>query len=92
MPRWGREPRVVRWVDDVKCYQEQGFTVERFDGFDLKKHNDKQDPYFKTFAINCGLYDGEHIDLFDLQDWFDRNRDWVNGLRAERGQENGGDS
>jgi hypothetical protein len=25
--------------------------------------------------------DGEDMDLFELQEWFDRNREWINNLK-----------
>jgi len=71
--------------DEVECHME-GF-------FDIKKRNKSTyegDPknitqieLFKTYVIQCGMYDGEQIDLFDLQKWFDDNREWINSLKQE---------
>lgn len=87
MPRWSDKERckVVRQVkhDEVKCYIEWEFNIIRREGFDSEKYKRKEDPYSKTFVINCGMCDGEDIDLFDLQDWFDKNREWINSLREE---------
>lgn len=30
-----------------------------------------------------GYMDGESIDLFDLQEWFDKNREWINALKEK---------
>ena len=82
MTGWGNTKRrlVVRNVnhDEVKCYVEFGFDVIRYDGWNrVTKGCDK------TFVIRSGHCDGEAIDLFDLQKWFDENREWIDGLREE---------
>jgi len=86
MPEWGDKERwqVVRKVErqEVKCYTEWSFDIVKYDAYDCNKDKD-EDPYNKTFVLSCGMYDGESIDLFDLQDWFDKNREWINELRKE---------
>ncbi len=83
MPMWEKGPRTVRQVNnEVACYMERGFSIDRFDGYQLVEKG-HPDPYKKTFVIQCGLHDGESIDLFDLQKWFDENRDWINELKKE---------
>ena len=82
MAGWDKENRckIVRKVehDTVRSYTEFEFNVMKFDGWNYKTADCD-----KTFVINCGYCDGENIDLFDLQDWFDENRDWINSLREE---------
>ena len=79
MPQWSDQERyeIVRHVkhDEVKCYTDWEFYIQRYDEFDLKKHERKEDPYSRTY--------GENIDLFDLQEWFDKNRAWIDTLRQE---------
>ena len=87
MPGWGEKlNKSVKTVTDVKCYIEGGFDVTRHDKFDheLYKVDKDADFYSKTFVINCGQCDGEYIDLFELQEWFDRNREWINQLKKEK--------
>lgn len=88
MPGWDKDNRYkVRLTvknDVVRCYIDQGgFVVTTYDKFDRENYKALKDPYSKTFAIYTGSYDGEYIDLFDLQEWFDKNREWVNSLREE---------
>ncbi len=88
MPQWNEEQRYkrIRTIkhDEVKAYMEWEFHIMRYDGFDPQKdERNEEDPYNKTFVLSCGICDGESIDLFDLQDWFDKNREWINELRKE---------
>lgn len=82
MSGWSEDKRCedIRAIphDEVKSYIDYGMSVIRYDGYDptTKKR-------FKTFAIRAGSYDGENIDLFDLQEWFDKNRTWIDTLRQE---------
>lgn len=82
MPGWDDKERyeVMRQVkhDEVRSYIEFEFDVIKYDSYDSKKHE-----FFKAFVINCGVCDGEKIDLFDLQEWFDKNRTWIDMLRQE---------
>ncbi len=82
MSGWSKDKHygVMRAISnkEVKSYIDCGMNVIRYDGW-----NPQAKECFKTFAINCGSYDGENIDLFDLQDWFDKNREWINSLREE---------
>ncbi len=82
MSRWDEKERykTVRQVkfDEVRSYMENEFEIKTFDGYNFKNNN-----YDKTFVIRCGHCDGENIDLFDLQDWFDQNREWIDDLREE---------
>jgi len=83
MPQWDkRHHETLKTVWDVKCYMDGMFHILYFDGYN---HEDSDDPYYKTFVLRCGTYDGEYIDLFQLQDWFDANREWINELRREAG-------
>lgn len=94
MSGWGRMSSEYKYVkpehdSNVRCYIDGGFSVERYDGFvsanyeKCKLSGKYDDCYVKTFVISCGSYDGEHIDLFDMQKWFDDNRDWINSLKKE---------
>lgn len=69
----------------VRCYMEGGFSIDKFDRFVSEIYNkDKNlDCYEKTIVLSCGVCDGENIDLFDLQKWFDNNREWIDSLRKE---------
>lgn len=58
--------------NEVKSYIDHGMTINRYNDYDPKTRKAS-----KTFAICCGSYDGEHINLFDLQEWFDANRQWI---------------
>lgn len=71
--------------DEVRCYMEHELFIKKFDRINLEKYdNDKlSDFYEKTYTLNCGRCDGEDIDLFDLQKWFDNNRKWINSLKKE---------
>ena len=65
---------------DVRAYTEHGLLIEAFPRyvFDKDKWRSEQ-----TYVIDAGCMDGEKIDLFDLQDWFDKNREWINELRKQ---------
>lgn len=52
--------------------------IMKYDGLDLATGI-----FYKTFVLSCGSHDGEHIDLFELQEWFDKNREWINSLKEE---------
>lgn len=64
--------------EEVKSYIDYGMRVQRYDGYDPATQE-----CFKTFVISAGSYDGEYIDLFDLQEWFDKNRTWIDMLRQK---------
>lgn len=87
MPNWGPEQyfQSVAGIGDpeVRCYINRGVSISRYDGFNNEKYNAKEDPWFKTCIINCNGPDGEYIDLFDLQRWFDNNREMINNLKTE---------
>ncbi len=63
---------VLKTVTDVRCLIDGGFTIAKRDVI-----NPDDGPYYLE-VTGC---DGECIDLLQLQEWFDRNRDWINGLR-----------
>lgn len=83
MPQWSDKDRykTVRDIthEEVKSYIEFGMRIVKHDAYDTTQSGS----FRKTFVINCGMCDGESIDLFDLQDWFDKNREWIDGLREE---------
>jgi hypothetical protein len=82
MPTWGAKGNeVVKTVTDVTCHMEREFEIAKCDGFDLKEHEAGRDPWYKTYVLSCGRHDGEQIDLFELQRWFDENRDWIDALK-----------
>lgn len=85
MPSW-EEHKVIKYFDneDARCYMDGGFSVSTYNRFMSKIYNSdkKADCYEKTYVINCGSYDGESIDIFDLQEWFDNNREWIDSLKA----------
>ena len=70
---------------EVRCYIDQnGFQVMPMDAYNSDDHKaGVEDPFDKTFVLNCGTYDGENIDLFDLQSWFDKNREWIDSLKSK---------
>lgn len=82
MPEWPIQ-EVVKQVTEVACYMEHEFKVKKHNRFDCQKYENKEDPWEKTFVIECGVCDGEYIDLFQLQEWFDKNREWIDGLKKE---------
>lgn len=69
--------------EDARCYMEHGFSVTKYNRFvaDIYEADKNTDCWEKTYVIDCGMYDGERIDLFDLQEWFDNNREWINSLK-----------
>jgi hypothetical protein len=74
-------------VTEVECFIEREFFVRRHDKFSCEAYNRNEDPWSKTIVIDCGYYDGEKIDLFQLQEWFDRNREWIDQLRRETNEQ-----
>ena len=87
MTRWdfAKDRQLVRKVrhDEVKCYVEWEFDVARSHRHNSEKYKRGENPTERAFVLKCGVCDGEEIDLFELQDWFDENRDWINSLREE---------
>ncbi len=83
MSQWDDKERskVVREIThkEVGSYIEFGMHVTKYDAYDTTQ----ADSCRKTFVISCGMCDGENIDLFDLQEWFDKNRTWIDTLRQE---------
>ena len=92
MPGWPSEERyeVIKTVfgDEVSCYMDGRFGIKKWNKFHVEKYQKDREGDFesKTVVIDCGSTDGEQIDLFELQDWFDKNRAWINQLREKAKQ------
>tara|TARA_R110000765_G_scaffold294204_1_gene389444 strand:+ start:589 stop:834 length:246 start_codon:yes stop_codon:yes gene_type:complete len=72
--------KLIKMVDTVSCYMDGGFAVEHYSTYNY--HGDQSEE-IATVVIQCGSYDGEYINLFELQEWFDDNREWINSLKTE---------
>lgn len=89
MPEWKSEElnKVVKEVktDEVKSYLAQMFSIMKWNNYDLEKYNKKEeDCNNKTFVLSFGSsYEGDYIDLFQMQEWFDKNREWIDDLRKQ---------
>jgi len=86
MPYWEDEDnKVVKnfFNEDARCYMEGGFSVTKYSRFinSIYQSDRESDCWEKTYVIDCGACDGERIDLFDLQKWFDDNREWIDNLK-----------
>ena len=87
MPSWTTEQLSEKIRDltneDFHCYMEFGCGIRRFNKFISKEYrkDEQTDCYEKTYALRSGVCDGEDMDLFELQEWFDRNREWINNLK-----------
>lgn len=89
MAKWEKS-RSVKGVGhaEVRCYMDNGFDVRTHQELDpqLYAAGDPEPWQRVTYVLACSSYDGENINLFDLQAWFDRNRDWINELKKECGE------
>lgn len=65
----------------VRSSGDDDIEIRRYNGYN-QLYN-QEDPYFKTIGIICGCYEPGIINLFDLQKWFDDNREWINSLKKE---------
>lgn len=84
MPIWDKDvPRHVSYVTDVYCTIGAPVYIERGERFHADRYDAKADPYTKTFYFSVNGPDGEMMDLFELQKWFDDNRAWIDGLKKE---------
>lgn len=62
----------------VKCYTDGQFTIQPFYFYSPYEPPKKSIYLGKTLVLSCGSYDGENINLFQLMDWIDANRGWIN--------------
>ena len=78
-----QDNKVVKSIEhkDVRCYIEHGCNVMSYSAYTKDETKDGCH-YEKTYVLSSGCCDGEHMDLFDLQKWFDENREWINGLKT----------
>lgn len=87
IPEW-REYDVVKRIDheEVRFYIERSGLIRCYSKVEYGRDengNCINSRVEKTYILDVGAMDGEHIDLFDLQEWFDKNREWINSLRAK---------
>lgn len=77
-----KEHDEVKGINDkeVRCYTEHGMGIKCYSRYGRDENGTFR--YEKTYVIDAGYMDGEKIDLFDLQEWFDENREWINGLKS----------
>ena len=87
---WADNPNEkIRTVSspEVHSFLTGRFDVVRTNKHDLKNEKDPQNLEHlisKTYALNFGsACEGDLVDLFDLQKWFDDNREWINVLKEE---------
>lgn len=70
--------KVVKGIEGVRFYIERCSNIQCYSRYIFEKNETRVE---KTYAIVAGYMDGEYIDLFDLQEWFDENREWINSLK-----------
>lgn len=83
-----REYDVVKRIDheEVCFYIERSGLIRCYSK--CKYDRDEKGNYInsrfeKTYVLDVGGMEGEHIDLFDLQKWFDNNREWIDSLKVK---------
>lgn len=83
MPEWENYRTVLENID-VRSAMRTNIGIVTGTNYDAEAHRRGFDPFSKTYWLTTiNGQEPESIDLFDLQKWFDDNREYIDGLKKE---------